>query len=149
MGRTKNTPKKKDDLSLGNCSLSTVGEFIPLFRRKRSKKQSTKDRNRIPSHPVIYLQEQHTQYHLGDLRIGSTSNIIPENIQSCRISFKCDEHENAIILNCDNEYIVVRVFDDVNFLKGLYLYLPGILLQTCQYYFTFLANLCILLLYIL
>ncbi|KAF7281635.1 hypothetical protein GWI33_004494 [Rhynchophorus ferrugineus] len=97
MGRTKNIPKKKDNLILGNCSLSTIGEFIPLFRKKRSKKQGIHEKS-IPSYSLILAKEEHEQYLLGELRVGCTSNVLPGDFNS----YSC---------------VIIRTLEDVLFLK--------------------------------
>lgn len=121
MGRTKNIPKKKDSLCLGNCSLSTIGEFIPLFRKKRSKKQAINDKS-IPSYSLILVKEEHEQYLLGELRVGCTSNILPNDFDSCKISFKQSEDNSAVFLTFKNSCVIIRTFEDILFLKGIFCY---------------------------
>lgn len=116
MGRTKKTPNKRENLGLGNCSLSTIGEFIPLFRKKRSKKASLSEKA-LRSYSLILAQPEHEDYLMGELRIGSTSNILPKKINVCKISFKATEDHSAVILTFSRSSVIIKALDDISFLK--------------------------------
>ncbi|CAH1134952.1 unnamed protein product [Ceutorhynchus assimilis] len=114
MGRTKNTPSKRGNTLFS--ALSTIGEFVPLHRPKKYIKK--KSRTTVPSYKVILVQEQHEQYYLGDVRVGSTSNVFPENVNSCTTSFTSNEDRDAILLNLNGDCdLVVQALENIDFLK--------------------------------
>ncbi|XP_050307635.1 E3 ubiquitin-protein ligase SHPRH isoform X2 [Anthonomus grandis grandis] len=120
MGRTKQNPKKREDLFLGSCSLSTLGEFVPYCYKKKLKKQSTKTPS-IPYYRLDIVREDNKLFYLGEILIGHTSNVCPEIIDECKIGFKNDEEQNSVMLDCGEQLVVVTVFSDVHFLKDFVL----------------------------
>ncbi|XP_066137838.1 E3 ubiquitin-protein ligase SHPRH isoform X1 [Euwallacea fornicatus] len=114
--RTKNTPTPKQH-SMGSVSLSTIGEFIPIYRKKRSKRPL---RDKTTSyHQLVLAKETHKQYYLGEIKIGISNSIIAEIIQSCKVCFKSNEDQSSIILSVGNECTVIQESEDAAFFKDL------------------------------
>lgn len=115
MGRQKSVPTKKTkDAEFWNLHSNS---FIPVIKkRKTQRKPKSKSVN------ILLPKESNKKFHLGNILIGTTNNVFPEEYKKCRISFsteeECDE-EDTIIIECDVSFIVVvRVSLDIDFFKG-------------------------------
>uniref|UniRef100_A0AAR5Q841 RING-type domain-containing protein n=1 Tax=Dendroctonus ponderosae TaxID=77166 RepID=A0AAR5Q841_DENPD len=117
MGRIKSVPNKKD-FSLGQCSLSTIGELRPFIRKMRKTKKTPKEPGRTYS--LNFAQEAHRNFYLGDIKIGRTSNVLPGKIEVGRIEFNVqNEEQQSVILILGDEHIVVYPEFDIFLLRDL------------------------------
>lgn len=115
MGRQKSVPTKKTkDAEIWNLH---GNDFIPVIKRRRTqRKPISKSIN------ILLPKENNKKFHLGNILIGTTNNVFPEEYKKCKINFNSpvndNEEEYTVVIECDESLIVVRVTVDIDFLKG-------------------------------
>ncbi|KAG5873727.1 hypothetical protein JTB14_035541 [Gonioctena quinquepunctata] len=116
MGRQKNTPKKVEDVA------ENFGyrDYVPVFKKRKRKTSNTKNK----FFNIQLYNSDLEKFYIGDIIIGHTSNIFPNEYTDCRVSFKTseteqDELDTTIIVECDKiSMIIIKSYGDVDFLKG-------------------------------
>lgn len=114
MGRTKSSPTKSKNSS-ENWDFSMPIDYIPV-KVRRSKRKT-------PSAPTYNLGkplEKDKVFFLGELLIGTTSNLLPNQWNECVASFlsKTDTDEKSLLLQLDSTSVLVSLLLDSDVIKG-------------------------------
>lgn len=114
MGRTKSSPSKLKNSS-ENWDFPMPIDYIPVKVRRSKRK--------IPSAPTYKLVkplEKHKLFNLGELLIGTTSNLLPDEWNECVASFlsKTDTDEKRLILQLDSTSFLVSLLLDCDIIRG-------------------------------
>lgn len=114
MGRQKSVPTKKTkDAEFWNMHSNS---FIPVIKkRKIQRKFNSKNIN------ILLPKESNKKFYLGNILIGTTNNVFPDEYIKCKIIFNSvdEDEKDTIVVECDGSLIVlVKLNLDVDILKG-------------------------------
>lgn len=113
MVRNKKAPQKQDKAS----NNIRANEFIPVFPKRKPKFRGLPER--MKGYKLLPYQDHQNDYYLGDLRLGTTNNVVSEKIFTWKVCFKSHNTENTtIILNSNDECVVIETQEDVSLFKG-------------------------------
>lgn len=114
MGRTKSAPSKLKNSS-ENWDFPMPIDYIPVKVRRSKRKIPTTRTYNLPK-PL----EEHKSFNLGELLIGTTSNLLPDEWNDCVASFlsKTDTDEKCLLLQLDTTSVLVSLLLDNNIIEG-------------------------------
>lgn len=108
MVRNKNAPHKCDE----------ANEYLLVFKSKR-KPRVRRLPERMKAYKLLPYEDHQNDYYLGDLRLGTTNNVVPEKVFTWKVSFKSYNKEYTIIIfNSNDEYVSIKAHDDVSLFNG-------------------------------